>query len=452
MVFVPSYILILGATIVVDYFAGIFIEKSHGHKRKLYLVLSLITNIGFLAFFKYWNFFAANVNELAQLIGWNYSIEALHILLPVGLSFHTFQAMSYTIEVYKGRQKAERHFGIYSLYVMFFPQLVAGPIERPQHLIHQFYQKHFFEYERVTSGIRLVVWGLFKKVVIADRLAVLVNTVFQAPHNFNGFQLTIAAVFFLYQLYCDFSGYTDIARGSARILGFELIENFNRPFISKSIAEYWRRWHISLSFWLRDYVYYPIAFKREGSAKTKLFLALLVTFFLSGLWHGAGWTYIIWGTLYGLYICISVLTKPLRDWFVKTVKLNAAPKLHGFLQIAFTFALVVLTTVFFRADSVQNGWYIVSHWFVGWGNLASLSAALKAALSIGLGPEMFGVAASGIIFLEIAQYIEGKSNLKITEWLGRQAGWVKWPVYYAIILAILFFGAYAGSQFIYFQF
>jgi D-alanyl-lipoteichoic acid acyltransferase DltB (MBOAT superfamily) len=259
MAFMPSYILILGFTIVIDYFAGLAIENAEGRRRKLFLAASLAANVGVLVVFKYFNFLNANLKGLAEALRWNYPVESLAILLPIGLSFHTFQAMSYTIEVYRGAQPAERHFGIYALYVMFYPQLVAGPIERPQNLLHQFREVHRFDYERVASGLRLMAWGFFKKIVVADRLAVPVNLVYGEPEKHTGLALLVATYFFAYQIYCDFSGYTDIARGAARVMGFELMKNFDRPYAARSVAEFWTRWHISLSTWFKDYLFFPLA-------------------------------------------------------------------------------------------------------------------------------------------------------------------------------------------------
>ncbi len=291
--FVPAYLLILGATIIIDYVAGIYIEKNLGKRRLLFLIISVAANVGTLAFFKYFNFFNDNVSYLAHFIGWNYPIQSLKILLPIGLSFHTFQAMSYTIEVYRGHQKAEKHLGIYALYVMFYPQLVAGPIERPQNLIHQFYEQHKFEYQRVADGLKLMAWGMFKKVVIADRLSILVNQVYGNPTEFTGFPLILATVLFAFQIYCDFSGYSDIAIGAAQVMGFKLMDNFNRPYFSKSIGEFWKRWHISLSTWFKDYVYIPLGGNKVG--KWHWQFNIFLVFLISGLWHGANWTYVIWG-------------------------------------------------------------------------------------------------------------------------------------------------------------
>ena len=262
MAFIPAYILILFVTIGIDYVAGLYIEKSTGAARKALLVMSIISTCGVLFIFKYFNFFTGGFVGLANLAGWRLPSIGAHIILPIGLSFHTFQSLSYVVEVYRGKQKAEPDLVVYSTYVMFFPQLVAGPIERPQHLLHQFKEQHDFDYNRITSGLKRMAWGFFKKLVVADRLALYVNDVYAAPAMYNGLQISIATVFFAYQIYCDFSGYSDIAIGTARILGFRFMENFDTPYYSRSISEFWHRWHISLSTWFRDYVYYPMGGNR----------------------------------------------------------------------------------------------------------------------------------------------------------------------------------------------
>lgn len=445
IVFVPKYILVLGTVIVIDYFAGIYIEKSQGLKRKLLLGASLFANIGILVFFKYFNFFDANIHALAEFLHWNYSLKLLNVILPIGLSFHTFQALSYTIEVYKGRQKSEHHFFTYALYVMFFPQLVAGPIERPYNLLHQFYEEHKFEYQRITDGLKLMAWGFVKKAVIADRLAVLVNMVYGDLNNFHGAEFMIAAVFFSFQLYCDFSGYTDIARGAAKVLGFKLMENFERPFFSKSIAEFWRRWHISLSSWFRDYVYYPIAFSGRRS-ETRLFLAILVTFFLSGFWHGAGWTYIIWGVLYGVYIIVSILTKNLREKIWQLLGLASAVKFRNVAAVFITFSLVTLTTVFFRASSVSEAIYIFRHLFSGL-NKDQLKNFLP---NLQMTPQTFILSVLLILALVCVELLQRKGDL--IPRLNKQPVWLRWLVYYFVFFVILFLSVGSGKQFIYFQF
>src|SRR5678810_23272 len=283
MAFIPVYILILFFTIAVDYAAGILIEDAEGKRRKLFLLMSIVANVGVLAIFKYFNFLNANARAIAEVFHWPYGVPALSIILPIGLSFHTFQAMSYTIEVYRGRHKAERNPGIFALYVMFFPQLVAGPIERPQNLLLQFYERHEFDYDRVADGLRRMAWGLFMKVVIADRLSNYVNPVYNSPYSYDGLTLVVATVFFALQIYCDFAGYSHVAIGTAEVMGFRLMQNFNRPYLSRSISEFWSRWHISLSTWFRDYVYIPLGGNRWGWVRT--YRNLFITFLAVSYTH-----------------------------------------------------------------------------------------------------------------------------------------------------------------------
>ena len=281
MAFIPYYILILGGTIVIDYFAGILIENAtEGNRRKQFLIMSLIANIGVLAVFKYYNFFIDNFNEVITFLGFDSSLPYLGIILPIGLSFHTFQAMSYTIEVYRGNQTAERNFVKYALYVMFFPQLVAGPIERPQNVLPQFNFHYDIDYERIVAGLKQMLWGFFKKIVIADRLSALVKQGYGNIDNHDGFSLLLYTYFFAIQIYCDFSGYSDIAIGSAKVLGINLRENFRTPYFSKSIREFWQRWHMSLSTWFRDYVYIPLGGKKVE--RGRLFFNTMVVFLVSG--------------------------------------------------------------------------------------------------------------------------------------------------------------------------
>jgi alginate O-acetyltransferase complex protein AlgI len=257
MAFVPAYIAILGVTILIDYVAGIRIEATEGARRRLWLILSIVSTCAVLFVFKYFDFFNDTIALAARAMGMEYAVPALQLLLPVGLSFHTFQSLSYVIEVYERRQRAEHDFGLYALYVMFYPQLVAGPIERPQNLLHQFREVHRFEYGRVVAGLQLMAWGLVKKVVVADRLAELANRVYDAPRQFTGLPLVIGTVAFAFQIYCDFSGYSDIAIGSAQVMGFDLMKNFDRPYTARSISDFWRRCNSSLSTWFRDFVYVP---------------------------------------------------------------------------------------------------------------------------------------------------------------------------------------------------
>ncbi len=450
MAFIPEYILILVVTIVIDYIAGIYIEKSEGAKKRKFLIMSIISLCMVLFVFKYFNFFNHTFAALSKELYINYPIEDIGLILPIGLSFHTFQSLSYVIEVYRGRQKAERNFGIYSLYVMFYPQLVAGPIERPQNLLHQFYERHSFDYKRVTDGLKLMAWGMFKKVVIADRLAVFVNQVYDNPHNYEGISLVIATVFFAFQIYCDFSGYSDIAIGAANVMGFRLMQNFNRPYFAKSISEFWKRWHISLSTWFRDYLYIPL-----GGNRVKIprwYFNLFITFLVSGLWHGANWTFVIWGALHGIYLITGIVTKDFREKFVKLSGLFRLRFLHKIIQIVITFTLVGFSWIFFRADGLDTALYIVKNIFFGISNISLLLTPERFhVLYLDKNLFDFATAILLIVFLQLVELIERKE--RVIDILNRRNAIVRWAVYYFIIIVIILFGQFElSSQFIYFQF
>jgi D-alanyl-lipoteichoic acid acyltransferase DltB (MBOAT superfamily) len=435
----------LGFTIVVDYFAGIYIENAKGKRRKLFLIFSLIANIGVLAVFKYYNFLNHNLSFLLQGFGLTNPIPYLSILLPIGLSFHTFQAMSYTIEVYRGNYKAERHFGIYALYVMFYPQLVAGPIERPQNLLPQFRKKFDFDYDRVTGGLRLMAWGLFKKVVIADRLAILVDTVYNNPQQHNSLSLIIATLFFSFQIFCDFSGYSDMAIGAARIMGFKLMTNFDKPYQSKSIHEFWKRWHISLSSWFKDYFYISLGGNRVTIPRW--YLNLFIVFLVSGLWHGANWTFVIWGSLHGFYLVFALVTKDFREKFNKLFLLNKIT----FLPALTTFVLITFTWIFFRANGMHSAIYITKHIFTGIPDLVSKFVNHQTVFEyMGLSGNDLILSVLLILFLETVHYIQRKKSISAILMLNPT--YIGWAVYYVLIFVILFFGVFENRQFIYFQF
>lgn len=457
MFFILRYILILAFTIVVDYAAGLLIERTEGRARRMWLVASIVANVGVLAFFKYFNFINDNLAGLARFVGWNYPIEYLAIILPIGLSFHTFQAMSYTIEVYKGRAPAERHFGIYALYVMFYPQLVAGPIERPQALLPQFRQVHDFDYRRVTSGLKLMAWGLFRKTVVADRLAWVVNVVYNDPGAHAGPVLAVATIFFAFQILNDFGGYSDIAIGSARVMGFELRRNFDAPYQSPSTAEFWRRWHMSLSSWFRDYVFRPIKNALEsrtavaGGTSAPRFsayaIAVMVTFLLSGLWHGANWTFVVWGGLNGLYLIVGGLTRPVREALVEKTLLPNWPALVPIVRRLATFALVTFAWIFFRARSLDDAGVICAGLLTGWGALLSAAGAADMFRRVGLTVAVVGVA--GAIAVEIVEAL--KHRIDFPRLVNTQPWWARWGLYYAAMASLYFLSVNEGD-FIYFQF
>lgn len=471
MVFQPAYILILFLTIVIDYIAGIWIGKTSGKYRRWLLILSLISNLGILAFFKYLGFFAENLSFLFEKLSMpgvaetvteqvnRVFIKVLHVfgqsgitsykdnmsILPIGLSFHTFQAMSYTIEVYRGNQKAERHFGIYALYVMFYPQLVAGPIERPQNVLWQFHDYFKYDKENVKAGLMQMAFGLFKKLVIADRLAMLVDHAYADPAQQNGLTLLVATFFYTFQIYCDFSGYSDVAIGAARVMGFSLMENFRTPYISQSISEFWRRWHISLSTWFRDYLYIPLGGNRKGELRQ--YTNILIVFLASGLWHGQNWTYVIWGGLNGLYQILAVLRDKL---LAKMGFSNAPPSLvtspvhekqaqkspvRVVVNTLITFVLIMLTWVFFRARSLSDAFLILKR-------IPTLSFSDQ--LDSPMNTTELGFSVFLIVFLLLKEQFYLTIPTRNT---------VRFAALFVLVTFVTYlFGVFSSNQFIYFQF
>lgn len=430
MRFVPVYILILLATIVVDYFAGIWIEDATDPRRKRYfVVLSAVTVCVILFVFKYFNFVNENLADLAKALGWNYPIAALQLVLPIGLSFHTFQSLSYVLEVNRGNQKAERHFGLYSLYVMYFPQLVAGPIERPQNLLHQFREEKHFDLARVRDGFALLLWGLFKKVVVADSLAIYVDAVYNSSARHSGPSLLLATYFFAVQIYCDFSGYSDMARGISKVYGIELMKNFETPYFSRSIAEFWSRWHISLSTWFRDYVYVPLGGNRVSAGRNAFNLAAV--FVLSGFWHGAKWTFVVWGALNGLYLIVGRLARPTG----KPTR-PAEGAVRSGLGVVITFHLVLLSWVFFRAENLTIA-------------LAILKKIVtdRGALFVDPILAQCGLAIAALFVLDLFN-----RKTRLLDHLEGASVRVRLALATILVFAIVLFGVDRGAQFIYFQF
>jgi alginate O-acetyltransferase complex protein AlgI len=430
MRFVPVYILILLATIVVDYFAGIWIEDATDPSRKRhFVVLSAVSVCVILFVFKYFNFVNENLAGLARALDWNYPIAALQLVLPIGLSFHTFQSLSYVLEVSRGKQKAERHFGIYSLYVMYFPQLVAGPIERPQNLLHQFKEEKHFDLTRLRDGFALLLWGLFKKVVVADSLAIYVDAVYNSSARHSGPSLLLATYFFAVQIYCDFSGYSDMARGISRVYGIELMKNFETPYFSRSIAEFWSRWHISLSTWFRDYVYVPLGGNRVSASRIAFNVAAV--FVLSGFWHGAKWTFVVWGALNGAYLIVARFRSTSREGGQRV-----GGGVRRVIDVLVTFHLVLLSWVFFRAESLRAAIAILRKIFTDRGSLFLDPILVQCGLAI--------------VLLFVLDFFNRKTGL--LENLGKHSLRVRLSLATLLIFAIVLFGVDRGTQFIYFQF
>jgi len=440
MAFVPHYIVIPAVTILVVYFAAIGIESGRPSARKLYLAAGVLVPCFMLAYFKYAGFLSSNVMSVARAAGWETSDIAIQIILPIGISFYTFQSLSYVVEVYRGKQKAERNFTVLATFVMFFPQLVAGPIERPQNLLHQFRVGHTVEYDRITSGLKRMALGFFKKLVVADLLAIYVNDVYGAPRDYNGLQLTIATVFFAYQIYCDFSGYSDIAVGAARVMGFRLMENFKAPYHAASIREFWQRWHISLSTWFRDYVYIPMGGNRVGGSRFSW--NILATFAISGLWHGASWTFVAWGVLNGVYVLFEILTKNFRNrvWgFVRVPERSVIRRISGIFA---TFLLTCVAWILFRAQNMNDAWYILTHLGANWdfGEIRTPHFLLR----------QLPIAIGGILFIELLNIVQ--SRVSVTKVVSRAPFVVRWALYMGFLFSVILFGVYQETQFIYFQF
>jgi D-alanyl-lipoteichoic acid acyltransferase DltB (MBOAT superfamily) len=405
--------------------------------RRAWMAAALTGSLGMLVYYKYFNFFNESARAVVTALGFDYLVPHLDVLLPVGISFYVFQSLSYTIDVYRGAHGVETSFNRFALYVVFFPQLVAGPIERATHLLDQFRRENRVEIERITSGLKLILWGLFKKVVIADRLALYVDNVYGSPEIHTGTTLLLATYFFAFQIYCDFSGYSDIAIGSARILGYDLMQNFRLPYLAQSISDFWQRWHISLTSWFRSYVYVPLGGNRV-SYRRWLFNVFAV-FLLSGLWHGANWTFVAWGGLHGLFYYGESLLR--RNQPAGTSVLDAPGLLPSIARVLVTFHLVLLAWVFFRAATIEQALLILGRIFTDLGG------------SLYWGPSqlttVLSVALIGLLLLVQVLQSRGLVSLYLSQ-SGLPAE-VRWPGYVGLIVGIAVFGL-SSSAFIYFQF
>lgn len=445
------YVLLLLFSTAVTYASGLIMEQAQTDKgRKMAVAISFVLNIGVLFFFKYFNFAIDSVNLVLSQIHLSVPKPDFQLLLPVGISFYTFQALSYTMDVYRKEITAERNFFKYALFVSFFPQLVAGPIERSKNLLKQVNKTYRFDYDKMREGLLIMLWGYFLKLVVADRVAIVVDTVYGDYAQYGGVYIIVASVLFAFQIYCDFAGYSTIAIGAAEILGFSLMENFNCPYFSLSIGEFWRRWHISLSSWFRDYLYIPLGGNRKGT--TRKYVNLMIVFLVSGLWHGAAGTYVVWGFIHGVYQVIGGLTKPMRNQCNQIFALKPDSIGHKALSALITFILVDFAWIFFRAESLSAAIEMIKS-MVHLGNISILwNGALY---DLGIGFKSFLVLMFGIAVLLFADFMKYK-GIQIRKVILEQELWCRWLCYLSAALFILVFGIWGGSydaaSFIYFQF
>lgn len=428
--------LILFSTLV-DFGVGHYLARTQAQtKKRLLLWISILVNLGFLGFFKYYNFFLDNFIAAFSFMGSEIQASSLQVILPVGISFYTFQTLSYTLDVYKGKLTPTNDLIAFSAFVSFFPQLVAGPIERATHLLPQFYSKRTFEVDKAVDGLRQILWGLFKKIVIADNCAEYANLIFNNSADYSGSTLVLGALFFTFQIYGDFSGYSDIAIGTSRLFGFDLMKNFNFPYFSRDIAEFWRRWHISLSTWFRDYLYIPLGGSRGG-----LWMKIrntFVIFLVSGFWHGANWTFIVWGALNALYFLPLLLSNSNRNHLEIVAKDKMLPGLKELALMLITFGLTVFAWIFFRANDLAHAFSYIQGIFAG--ELLSL-------------PEILPKTTFLLLFIFLVIEWVGRADNFAIEKLGHQYPRVfRYAGYYALVFMIIFFGNFNENQFIYFQF
>ncbi|WP_109831567.1 MBOAT family O-acyltransferase [Reichenbachiella versicolor] len=433
-----TFLTLIFASTIVDYLIGRNLVKSVvKRKRKLLLGLSISFNIGILLYFKYFNFFLENFTTAFSFFGYKLESESLNVILPVGISFYTFQTLSYTIDVYRKKIDPTHNFIAFIAFVSFFPQLVAGPIERASHLLPQFLKKRKLDYSLFVSGANQILWGLFKKIVIADRLAIVVNEIYNSPNEYHGFTLILATILFAFQIYCDFSGYSEIAIGTAKLFGFDLMQNFNLPYFSASLSEFWRNWHISLSTWFRDYLYIPLGGNK--TSKVRWYMNILIVFIISGFWHGANWTFIIWGAIHGVALIIEA-----NFSLIKTPKV---PFVY-MLKRTTTFVIVCLGWVFFRSNSLENAMYILN-------NIMDFSGYHLSQLNLYIVPTEKNTVFAIDIFLSILlilalAFIEyfflQKSNFQMLRFR------YKLLLYTVCIWSILVLGSFEKNEFIYFQF
>lgn len=447
-----KYAILILISTVITYLSGLLMSKVE--KKKWVVALSFISNLGILFFFKYFNFIIDNINRGIHFAGIDKSIHAVELPMIVGISFYTFQALSYTVDVYRGTIKPEKNFINYALFVSFFPQLVAGPIERSGNLLFQIQlvsKQRLFNYQKIVSGFSLMCYGMFIKVVLADHLAILVDSIWDNLQMVGLIEGIVAMVAFSFQIYCDFSAYSAIAIGAARVMGFDLMENFNTPYFATSIKDFWRRWHISLSTWFRDYLYIPLGGNRKG--KLRKYLNLMITFLVSGLWHGANWTYIIWGGMHGLMQVIGDILHPVKLKICRLFKVNEEAESFKIGQIFITFCLTSIVWVFFRAPSVREALRFFKYMIL---NRDYWSLFDEHLFSFGLDRIDFEVTFVALMVLIVFDLIRYFKSVDAGEFLARQNLWFRWVILIALIVGTIIYGAYGinfdSAQFLYFQF
>ena len=442
-------LLLAGSTFINFFFSHrIYRAKNEGQK-KIFFWASMLINFGLLFVFKYLLFARESLRFLFGIFGADVFSTELYVILPVGISFFTFQAAAYVIDVYRGKIKPVRHYGLFSVFISFFPQLVAGPIERTADLMPQLQKKHTFSMDNLLCGIKIMAIGYFKKIVIADRVSVLVDTVYKSPSSYEGLALCVAALLFAFQIYCDFSGYSDIALGSARILGINLTRNFETPYTSSSIIEVWRRWHVTLSNWFTDYVYIPLG--GRGKSKKECYKNKMITFAVSGLWHGASWTYVLWGLANGAFVVLHEVLEPFREKLSKVLHIENAKVILKVLGVIWSFLLMAFAFIFFRADTIKDAFYVISHLFSDlpmWGTRQYLYTVFS---GMGVNFAELAVIVGAILFLMVSEFIAGRKG--VFNALEKRSLGERLVYYIVVILAIMLTGVfYASGQFIYFQF
>ena len=451
MVWEPIYILLIVLSTLIDYYCGLKMGDIPVKKdRRPYLMISMLSGLTMLGTFKYYNFFTSSANDLLSHLGLDYMIPMANLILPLGISFYTFQTLSYSIDVYKGKIQPERHLGIFALYVTYFPQLVAGPIERAKQLISQFHFNYEFKWTNIVSGSRLIMLGLFKKVVIADQLSSMVSHVFNNPDDAYGISVYIGCLLFIQQVYCDFSGYSDIARGSSRFLGVELIENFKLPFHAKTLTEFWGRWHVSLMNWFRDYIMFPMVKGRWNWA-----VVFMIVFLISGFWHGANWTFVAWGVYNGIMVVYAKSTLDFRSKLLDRIGMKNMTGFRHFIQAISIIHIFAFSSVFFRAQTLSDSWTMIRNLFTnfspGWDALVTNVDFIRQDV-IFMGKDSVSFMTIMFFFIALELFQWQLRNKNMDELMDRIPVLFRYALYTAVVLSISLMSNIGETPFIYFQF